>query len=193
MTGSGKELVPVAKRPVGAPKGSGSLYTDEIADEIVDRLIDGETLVSICKFDVWGNPRIRGEFPNHATVYDWGDPAAPHHIPSFVTRFARAKQAQHRNWIESTVDIARNPEPSIEEVVEHSTKHGVTIRRSRKDALGHRALKIETLLRAAAKMDPQHWADRLQQVPQDAGLVDGTPPRLIIEGGLPDEEAPVEE
>jgi hypothetical protein len=185
MTGSGKELVPVKK--LGRPKGSGSLYTEEIAEEILERLIDGETLVRICKFDFDGNLRDRGSFPNHATVYDWADPNDPVYRPDFGIRFARARLAQQRNWIESTIDIARTPEPGIEEVVEHSERLGVSIKRSRKDMLGHRALQIETLHKAAARLNPALWAERLQQAAPPAQDPNASAPRLIIKGGLPDD------
>lgn len=189
MAGSGKELVPVGPRQLGRPKGSGSYYSTEVVDEIIDRMIDGETLVHICKYDLAGVLRVRGTFPNHATVGDWADPSAPIHHPDFTPLFARARLAQQRNWVESTVDIARTQEPGYEEIVEHSTKNGVTIRRARKDMLHHRALKIDTLLKAAARMNPQLWAERLQQAAlPSAPEGDGGPPRLIIEGGLPDED-----
>jgi hypothetical protein len=186
MAGSGKELVPT--RPVGRPKGSGGLYSKDVADEILERMIDGETLVHICKYELSGRMRERGEFPNHATVYDWGDPGDGSHIPEFSTRFARAKLAQQRNWVESTVDIARNTQLGIEEIVEHSTKNGVSLRRARKDMLGHRALQIDTLHKAVARMNPAHWAERLQQVAPSENDQSREPPKLIIEGGLPDTE-----
>ena len=185
MTGSGKELVPVSK--IGRPKGSGSLYTEEIAEEILERLIDGETLVRICKFDLDGNPREKGSFPNHATVYDWADPKEGAYRPDFGPNFARARLAQQRNWIESTVDVARNVEPGIEEVIEHSARLGVSIKRSRKDMLGHRALQIETLHKAAARLNPALWAERLQQAAPPAQDPTDAAPRLIIKGGLPDD------
>ena len=165
MAGSGRSLVPVGSPPkkAGRPKGSGSMYTEEIADEIIERLVDGETLVWICKYRRDGGLREYKTFPNHATVADWADPADKSFLPIFGPRFARARIAQHTNWVESTVDIARNPEPGFEEVIEHSERLGVTIRRARKDMTNHRALKIDTMLKAAARLDPQRWAERLQQ------------------------------
>ena len=195
MTGSGKELVsvnsPPAKHAGGRPLGSG-FYSEEVADEVCDRLVDGETLVHVCKYERSGALRERGTFPNHATVGDWADPAAANHHPEFTPRFARARLAQQQNWIESTVDISREPELGIEEVIEHSSKNGVTIRRARKDMIQHRALKIDTLRQAAARMNPQLWAERLQQAAPPALNQGGEPPRLIVQGGLPEGDRPPE-
>lgn len=189
MAGSGKELVPIA-RPTGRPKGSGSLYSEEVAEEICERLIDGETLVWLCKYDRDGNVRERGTFPNHATVADWADPKDGTYIPDFGPRFARARIAQHENWIQSTVDIARRPHVGLEETVEHSDRLGVTVRRARKDMLGHRALLIDTLHKAAARLDPQKWEARLQQAAPPEQDPNAQPPKMVIEGGFP-EERPV--
>jgi hypothetical protein len=159
-----------------------------VADEICERLIDGETLVNICKNHQNGEARVRGTFPNHATVYDWADPSSGTAFrPEFAPRFARARLAQHRSWIETTIDIARTPQPGIEEVVEHSEKFGTTIRKARKDMLQHRALQIDTAYRAAARLDPARWAERLQQAaPRDDDPAK-QPDRLIIMGGLPED------
>jgi hypothetical protein len=103
----------------------------------------------------------------------------------FAARFARAKLDQQRVWLEETVDIANTPEPGLEEVQEHSSKNGVSIKRAYKDMLGHRVLKIKTRLDVIARMNPQLWAERLQApVPFDPE----TEPKIQVEGGLPDGE-----
>lgn len=60
--------------------GRPSDYTTEIADEIVSRIIDGETLVEICQSE---------HLPSRGTVYRWMDER-----PDFETRCARAREAQ---------------------------------------------------------------------------------------------------
>lgn len=183
MTGSGKELVPVKR--VGAPKGSGSKYTEEIADEIIERLSHGQTLISICRTRSDGEPRAKGEYPDHTTIYDWADPKDRRYRPEFGPRFARAKLDQQRYWIEECHDIADTPLIGVEESHETSFT-GVKVRRLRKDMLHHRMLQIDTRLKVLARMNPQLWAERLQQAaPPENG--DGQH-KLTIEGGLPEDD-----
>ena len=182
MTGSGKELVPVSRG-----RGRPSLYTEEVVEEILDRMIHGEPLIQICRQTRDGFTRLKGEFPNHATVYDWGDPANPQHRPQFSARFARAKLAQQRFWLEEIVIISNEPEMGVEEMIELGPK-GKTLRRMRKDMLQHRALKIDARLKAIERMNPQHWAQRLQQL--EPGAESQQSQKLIIEGGLPDDTTP---
>ena len=187
MAGSGKELVPV-KRPVGRPRGS-KIYSEEIAEEIIDRLSHGETLISICRETRDGQYRYAdGSFPSHVTVYDWADPNHTAYIPAFALRFARAKLDQQRYWLEECHDIAYTPEPGEEEVREISAKNGASIRRTRKDMLHHRVLKIDTNLKLIARMNPALWSERLQQATPSDTDPTKDPPRLIIEGGLPETE-----
>lgn len=188
MTGSGKELVPVGPRPVGAPKGSGSKYTEEIADEIIERLMLGETLIEIVNTTRDGQYRVKpGPWPSYGLVYDWCEPTCGSFQPSFAERFARARLIQQRYWLEECQVIANTPELGVEEVAEHSSKNGVTIKRTRKDMLGHRALKIDTRLKVIQRMNPQVWSERLQQlgVAPEPGPGEPGGQRAIINGGLP--------
>lgn len=180
----GKEtraLVPV--RRGHAP----SKCTPEVADEIITRMCHGETLIQICKKERNGRLRVKGEFPSYHTVQDWADPTYPYCIPHFTARFASARLRQQYYWAEECIDIANEPEAGYEEIVEHSEKNGVTIRRARKDMLHHRALKIDTRLKILSKINPTMWAERLQQL---APADNSAQPKLVVEGGLPDDAPP---
>jgi hypothetical protein len=61
-------------------RGPPSSYTQEMADEICDRLGNGESLVQICHDD---------HLPNRSTVMRWMA-----EIPEFATRCARAREFQ---------------------------------------------------------------------------------------------------
>lgn len=80
----------VVKRKVGRP----SSYTQEIADEICARMIEGESLVSICKDD---------HIPSRVTVYDWMDAH-----PDFRTRCARAREGLADYLVDEIEELARN-------------------------------------------------------------------------------------
>ena len=62
------------------PGGRPSSYTDEIANEIIERLMDGESLVSICKSD---------HMPGRRTVLRWQS-----ENQSFGTECAHAREEQ---------------------------------------------------------------------------------------------------
>jgi len=174
--------------------GRPTLYSEALAHEICERISAGETLMEVVRHDIDGNVRERGSFPAVASIYNWADSTRPQFIPEFLEPFALAKLRQQQYWIEETVTIARNVEMGTEETAEdiiaEGAKIGVKIRTVRKDMLGHRALKIETYLKAAAKMNPQLWADRLQQPIPDHQDPNKVAPRLVIEGGLPDNDPP---
>jgi len=61
-------------RPVGRP----SSYSDAIADAICERMLEGESLMQICKGE---------EMPSRASVYRWFDAR-----PDFEARCARARE-----------------------------------------------------------------------------------------------------
>jgi hypothetical protein len=193
MTGSGRELVPT-KRHIGAPKGSGSKYTEEVADEICERMSLGCTLIRIVREDRAGNLRLKGEFPSSTVIYDWASPEQATFVPSFALRFARAKLEQQRYWLEETVDIANTPVEFVEETKEWGGKDGAKIKRVYKDNTAHRMLQIKTRLDVIARMNPLLWSERLQLLaaqtpPEDP---DAASNKLIIEGGLPDAPPPEE-
>jgi hypothetical protein len=77
------------------PRGRPTVYTDAIADEICQRLADGESLRSICK--VQGMPKI-------ATVLGWSlDPGHP-----FSEQYRRARDIGWRLLAEEILEISDN-------------------------------------------------------------------------------------
>ena len=63
-----------------AKHGRPSKYSNKIADEILDRLTNGESLVKICKLK---------SMPNPSTVYRWIEQKE-----SFRNKYARAREEQ---------------------------------------------------------------------------------------------------
>lgn len=151
----------------------------------------GEALTRIARFDIDGNPRQKGDFPAYSTIYQWGDPDNQAMVqPEFVKPFAEAKLCQHRFWIEETLEIADNPSIGYQETIEEITKQGVAFKKTRTmsaDMIEHRRLRIDTRFKLAARMDPQKWAERLQgNIPPDSDP-DRDVPKIVVEGGLPDD------
>lgn len=178
--------LPVLVKKVGRPKGSGHKYTEEIADEICERVASGEVLLEVIKYDRWGHEREPGPWPSYLTVYEWADPTAPNHIDSFVHRFARARLIGQEVREEANIIEAKRPRKGI--VITHTTggKDGDTTKEVYSDSVERSKLIIYTNQQYNARVNAQKWAERLQQ-PQvkDASGDDNT---IIVEGGLPDNE-----
>jgi len=76
---------------IGAP----SAYTEEIAEEILRRMCEGESINSICK-----DPHI----PARSTVMLW----VATDREGFSDKYARAMEARAHFWAEEILDIADN-------------------------------------------------------------------------------------
>lgn len=74
------------------------LFTQELADEICDRLAKGESLRAIC--------REPGK-PNEATVRSW----VLDNVEDFATQYTRARHLQAERWAEEIMEISDTPPP----------------------------------------------------------------------------------
>lgn len=87
------EKATVDGKPFAMPKvGRPSTYNDEIADEICARLMEGETMASICS-----DPTM----PMRRTVTLWIVKSQ-----AFAERHQRAREMQARNWADEIIQIA---------------------------------------------------------------------------------------
>lgn len=76
-----------------AERGRPSIFTEELAARICERLALGETLRAICRDD---------DMPNEATARLWAaDPENP-----FSTQYARAREVGYHGWSDQIVEIA---------------------------------------------------------------------------------------
>lgn len=82
---------PKTKHPGGRP----SLYTEEIADLICEKLTEGMSLRKICMLD---------GFPGAASVYTWLDK-----YPEFQEKYTRAREVATEDMLEDILEIADNP------------------------------------------------------------------------------------
>lgn len=148
-----------------------TLYTQQAADEIIERLSGGETLASICR---------REGMPKRQTVSDW-----KHAHPDFSERFAQARDDGFDVIAEECLAISNTPmvgeieklekreKPRAEgaEASEPPEYEMVVVERRREDMLGHRKLQIETRLKLLSKWDPRRYADRLNADLNHSGTV----------------------
>ena len=132
------------KAKTGAPKGSGSKYTQALADDICERLSSGEPLRSICR-----DPKI----PHWNSVYRWMEEDA-----TFSVRIAHARDIGHDAIAEEALQIANTPIVGVTKTY----KADGTVEAKEEDMLGHRKLQIETRLKLLAKWNPKRYGDKIE-------------------------------
>lgn len=138
-----------AKKKLGAPKGSGSKYTEEIADQICDLVSNGINLRKVCRME--GMPAWR-------TVYDWVVAR-----PDFAARLARAREMGYDSLAEEALEISNTPHLGQKKVFSSGAGEdddSMTV--TEEDMLGHRKLQIETRLKLLAVWDPKRYGNKVQ-------------------------------
>lgn len=122
--------------------GNKSTYTLEIADEICNRLAEGEPLRQICRDE---------HTPAWRTVYAWIQADK-----DFAARIAHARDAGFDAIAEEALEIANTPV-----VGEETEDDGEKLKVKRSDMLGHRKLQVETRLKLLAKWSPKKYGERI--------------------------------
>jgi hypothetical protein len=134
---------PEAPKKMGAPKGSGSKYTEELADRICDLVSNGVNLRKVCRMD---------GMPSWRTVYDW---VVAH--PDFAARLARAREMGFDALAEEALEISNTPMMGQKQVMGDKSTFTTV-----EDMLGHRKLQIETRLKLLAVWDPKRYGNKVQ-------------------------------
>ncbi|KRR20365.1 hypothetical protein CQ13_32495 [Bradyrhizobium retamae] len=128
-------------------------YSEEIAAEICERMIEGKGLLQICKDE---------DMPARGTVYRWLDSR-----DSFRDRYARAREAQMDYFAELIREIAFDESGDIvlEQVGDKTTAvaNHAKVQRDR--------LKVDSLKWIASKLFGRQYGDRPAEVPQTPGKV----------------------
>ena len=140
---------PEAPKKMGAPKGSGSKYTEELAEQICDLVSNGVNLRKVCRME--GMPAWR-------TVYDWVVEK-----PDFAARLARAREMGYDSLAEEALEISNTPEIGTKKVYSSGAdekKDSVTV--TEEDMIAHRKLQIETRLKLLAVWDPKRYGNKMQ-------------------------------
>ena len=136
---------PAPRKKPGPPKGSGgrpSKYKRELAEEIIQRLSEGEPLRQICRDN---------HMPEWRTIYDW-----MYRDPELSAAIARAREIGYDKMAEEVLQIADTPMMGQVQTIDEK---GSTIRTE--DMLGHRKLQIETRLKLLAKWNPKKYGERV--------------------------------
>jgi hypothetical protein len=126
------------KRPRGRPSKPVPVPQD-LAEEIVRRISDGETLRSICRSE---------HMPTWRAIYDWMEKD-----PLFAARIARARELGEDAISQECMDIA--DDTTGDEVL---TENGP---RPNTEFIQRSKLRIETRLKLLAKWNPKKWGDKV--------------------------------
>jgi hypothetical protein len=127
-------------------------YSPEIADEICQRLSDGESLRGIC-----GDLHM----PSESAVRFW----VLDDVNGFAAQYARAREVGYLRLAEEILQIADTPVTGTKSV---SKATGMEITEG--DMIEHRRLQVDTRKWMLAKMLPKVYGDK-QQV-EHSGAVD---------------------
>lgn len=119
---------------------SASTYTPEIADEICERISNGEPLRAICR-DL--------HMPSWRTVYDWINANN-----DFATRIAHARVLGFDAIAEETLAIADDTSSDTK-----FTERGVACDT---EWVNRSKLRIETRLKLLAKWSPKKYGDKIE-------------------------------
>lgn len=122
-----------------------TVYSEEIASAICERLACGESLRKIC-----GDEKM----PALRTVFDW---LADDRFLSFRTKYAHAREAQADTLFDEILDIADTPQLGEKT----KTKPDGEVEVTSGDMIDHRRLQIETRKWMASKLHPKKYGDKL--------------------------------
>jgi hypothetical protein len=123
--------------------GRPSLFTQEIADAICERLSNGEPLAAICRDE---------KMPGLSTVYDWQKADA-----EFSGSIARAREA---GFDQIAIDALEIADDGTNDFVEKKRQDGSTYDAVDAEHIARSKLRVDTRLKLLAKWDPKRYGDR---------------------------------
>jgi hypothetical protein len=127
--------------------GRPSSFTQEIADEICERLAEGESLRSICRSD---------GMPVQATVFRWLSIDE-----AFLKQYARAREAQADRLADEILDIADDSSrDTIPKVDKEGNEYG---EQANSEWIARSRLRVDARKWLASKMAPKKYGDKVTQ------------------------------
>lgn len=136
--------VSAAKKPPSRKKiGRPSKYTQDLADEICQRIREGEPVRQICLLE---------HMPPQAVFYRWLQDK-----PDFREQYARAKEDQAETFAEELIDIADN---STNDWVERENQRGELYTAFNDEAVSRAKLRIEARKWLMGKMKPKKYGEK---------------------------------
>lgn len=125
-----------------------TVYNDEVASTICERIAEGESLRCICDDETM--PALR-------TVFDW---LADDRFAAFRTKYARAREVQADTLFDEMIDIA---DDGRNDWMEKRSADGANIGwLENGEALRRSDLRIKTRQWMASKLRPKKYGDKLE-------------------------------
>ncbi len=150
-----EEPTGILNPPSVLPRGRPSKYTPALADEICDRLSNGETLTSICK---------DAHMPERRTVLRWKVD-----VDGFASRYTRAREEQRELWADELIDIS---DDGRNDWMEKHIGRDETITVLNKEAVDRSKLRADTRKWLLTKLDRPTFGDKVEQTHKaDAAFV----------------------
>lgn len=136
----------------GRPKGSGSLYTPELAADICSRISRGESLNAICELP---------GMPAAPTVCLWVNQR-----PDFAEQYARAREARADFWADQVIQISDDGTNDTYRANDGSLK-------VQHDHIQRSRLRVDTRKWLMARMNPKKYGEfqRTEVTGADGGPV----------------------
>lgn len=124
-----------------------TIYSEEVASTICERIAEGESLRCICDDETM--PALR-------TVFDW---LADDRYAAFRTKYARAREVQADTLFDEMIDIA---DDGRNDWMEKRDEDGANIGwKENGEALRRSDLRIKTRQWMASKLLPKKYGDKL--------------------------------
>lgn len=124
--------------------GRPTLFTQDIADKICNRIAEGESLRAICEDE---------DLPEARTVHRW-----LYRFEEFCQQYARAREAQADFFAEEIIEIA---DDGSNDWMERYDKEGDCIGwQENGEALRRSSLRVDTRKWLMARMSPKKWGDK---------------------------------
>ncbi len=117
-------------------------YSDEVANTICRRLIEGESLNKICFDD---------DMPCKATVYNW---LADKELSEFLDKYICARERQAETFIDQCVDIADSTD---KDKITLTNKDGREYVKIDHDHINRSRLRVDTRIKLAEKLAPKKY------------------------------------
>ncbi len=152
-TGKGNDIstftpISTEKRKVGRPPK----FTEDIAQEICDRLSVGESLIAISRDD---------HIPDRVTVYKWlGDAVkrdADEKMVEFLNKYKRSRELQADSFFDEAIDIA---DETAQDTTTKKDRYGNDHEVINHEAIQRSKLRVETRFKIAAISKPSKYSEK---------------------------------
>lgn len=140
-----------------------SIYTQELADAICERLSHGESLRTVCRDD---------EMPSVATIFNW-----MRSKEGFLEQYTRAKEESADAMAEDILEIADNEveQPLVVDGIPFQVD-GKLVMIKDNVSVNHAKLRVDTRKWLMSKMKPKKYGERVtnEHTGKDGGPIESS-------------------